>query len=310
MRDDLHLALGDIYMQEGMQEEALTEYEAAVRFNPDSNEARYSLGQSYLTFGKLDDSRAQFQAVVRLTPASATGYYGLGQVARADGDLQEAVFQFEKAISVNKDFLNSYRDLGYAYADMGDFYKANEQYSFLSEKNIAEATQLLDYISQIQAPKILSVRATNGYNKNLGPGTSVSQLSSRLSDPGSSKIFSMNFVFSKDMDRNSITNPYNWTISRASIIANSGVYNGGLPVPETETSISPIPLNIIYNDLTNTATIQFKISQNDEGNATIDPRHIVFKFSGEDAYGKAMDLSADEYSGFFSNKYNNFSAIA
>ena len=48
----------------------------------------------------------------------------------------------------------------------------------------------------------------------------------------------------------------------------------------------------------NTATVQFRISQNAEANATIDPAHIVFKFYGMDAYGKAMDQSADEYSGF------------
>jgi hypothetical protein len=42
------------------------------------------------------------------------------------------------------------------------------------------------------------------------------------------------------------------------------------------------------------------ISQNDAGNATIDPQHIVFKFAGKDAYGKAMDLSADQFSGFSS----------
>jgi hypothetical protein len=54
----------------------------------------------------------------------------------------------------------------------------------------------------------------------------------------------------------------------------------------------------MYNENTKKATVQFQISQNDTGNATLDPKHIVFKFSGVDAYAKPMDTSADAYSGF------------
>jgi tetratricopeptide (TPR) repeat protein len=309
-RDDLHLALGDIYAKEGNQDAALKEYEAAVRFDPNSTQNRYSLGQSYLSSGQLDAARVQFQAVAKLSPNSATGYFGLGQVARAAGDFQEAVLQFKKAISVNRNFLNSYRDLGYAYADMGDFQRANEQYSFLKIQNSAEATNLQDYISQVAAPKITAVLPLNGFDTRLGPGTSVSDLNANLATPGNSKIFSMKFAFSKDMDENSITNPYNWKISRATIQDNRGVYNGGKTVPQTEASILPNPINIIYDGATDIATIKFRIAQNATSNATIDPNHIVFKFSGQDAYGKAMDLSADEYSGFFANEYNGFFAIA
>jgi tetratricopeptide (TPR) repeat protein len=298
VRDDFHLALGDIYAEKGNQSEALKEYEAAVRFNPDSNQNRYSLGQSYLSAGQLGAARAQFQAVVKLSPNSATGYFGIGQVARAEGDLQEAAFQFNKAISVNKAFLNSYRDLGYVYADIGDLPKANEQLVYLSTKNSAEATKLQDYIAQASAPKIDSIGISDGFNTRLGPATTISDLNANLVTPGGTRTFSVNFVFSKEMNRASITNPYNWNIARASIVQNHGVYNGGLAIPQTEATILPIPVNIMYDDKTNTAAVQFQLSQNAKGDATLDPKHIVFRFYGTDAYGKAMDTSADEYSGF------------
>lgn len=298
VRDDFHLALGDIYTKAGNQGEALKEYESAVRFNPDSTLARYSLGQSYLNVDRLSAAREQFQAVARQTPNSATGYFGLGQVARAEGDYQEAVLQFKKAISVNKAFLNSYRDLGYAYADLGDFQRANEQFAVLSTKNSIEATNLQNYISQVAMPKIDSVRISDGFNTRLGPSTNISDLNANLTTPGRTNLFSVDFVFSKDMDRTSITNPYNWSISRASIKENGGVYNGGLSIPRTEAIIHPIPINVIYNENAKKATVQFQISQNDTGDATLDPKHIVFKFSGVDAYAKPMDTSADAYSGF------------
>lgn len=304
-RDDLHLALGDVYASVSNQDEALKEYEAAVRFNPNSNQSRYTLGQSYLNAGQFDAAREQFQAVVNLSLNSATGYFGLGQVARAQGDFSGAVSQFQKAISVNRNFLNSYQDLGSAYADMGDFQRANDQLGILSAKNSTEAANLQNYIDQVSAPKIISVLSLNGFDTTLGPATSISQLDANLATPGSTKIFSMQFAFSKEMDQVSVTNPYNWSITRASF-----VYNEGKAVPQTEASIRLNPISVVYNDTKETATVSFSVSQNAAGNATLDPQHIVFKFSGQDAYGKAMDLSADEYSEFFSNKYNGFSAIA
>jgi hypothetical protein len=110
----------------------------------------------------------------------------------------------------------------------------------------------------------------------------------------------MNIAFSKDMDAASIINPYNWKISRATIQDNGGLYNYGLKPSAKEAFIMPSPAYVTFDTQTNTANVHFRISQNATADATIDPKHIVFKFSGVDTYGKAMDKSADEYSGFSS----------
>jgi hypothetical protein len=102
------------------------------------------------------------------------------------------------------------------------------------------------------------------------------------------------------MDTVSIINPYNWKISRATIQDNGGVYNYGIKPSAREAFILPSPAYVSYDTETNTATVHFRVSQNASADATIDPRHIVFKFSGIDIYGKTMDTSADEYSGFSS----------
>jgi Flp pilus assembly protein TadD len=297
-RDEFQLALGDIYLKDGQTEDALKAFEAAVRLNPDSADSRYSLGQSYLSAGELDDAREQFANVVRLTPVSAAGYYGLGQTARQAGDYPEAVLQLEKAIRVNRNFENAYVELGFAYADMGDFQNAAEQAAMLSARGSSQSTTVNNYITSAQQPQFLMVNSPDGFDTGLTRATQVSALHSGLAAPGSSELFSMGFAFSKDMDQASVMNPYNWLISRASLRENGGVYNWGLTVPKTEAVILPIPVNVAYDTETNTATVQFRISQNAAANATIDPSHIVFKFYGMDAYGKSMDISADEYSGF------------
>ncbi len=312
-RAEFQMALGDIYMEKEMQEEALAEYEAAVKLDSEDAESRYSLGQSYIKAGNLTQAREQFEAVVRLTPISAAGFYGLGQVARAEGDLEDAVAQLTRAIRINKNFELAYVELGYAYADMGEFQKAEDQLRVLESKSSAKATDLGNYITQVTMPRILyafgstaydanlkrSVGSSIGFNTALGPKTSVSTLDlSRLTDPNTSRLFEMKVAFSKDMDEASIINPYHWKISRATLRDNGGIYNYGMTLPATETFIRPTPVSVLYDTKSNTATVRFKVSQNSTGNATIDPHHIVFKFYGVDAYGKAMDPSADEYAGF------------
>ena len=298
VRDSLHLALGDIYLGNGDTDNALAEYKEAVRLDPTSIKNRYSLGQSYLSAGQYDNAREQFQEVVRRSPIGASGYYGLGQVERAMGNYDSAISQLKKAISVDGTFENSYLELGYTYADMDDFENATAQLRILEAKGSSSAATLEDYMSQVAQPQITGAKSNNGFNTLFGPGTRVTFLSSKLTEPRSTKLFSMDFTFSKEMDTKSILNRYNWMITRASIAQNGGVYNRGVRVPKTETTIFSIPVSVTYNEETNTATIRFQVKQNTSGNATIDPAHIVFKFSGVDTYGKSMDKSADEYCGF------------
>ena len=78
----------------------------------------------------------------------------------------------------------------------------------------------------------------------------------------------------------------------------AGYYNNLSPVTSKEVSISKLPLSVTYNDVTREATINFRINQNENGNATIDPKHLVFAFKGKDAAGRAMDNSADQIDGY------------
>jgi hypothetical protein len=107
----------------------------------------------------------------------------------------------------------------------------------------------------------------------------------------------MRFAFTKEMDPVSIQNPLNWGISRATGTNAGGAYNWGMPAPATDVAFPYLPASVIYDPETYSADVVFKITQNSEGNGTIDPSHMMFRFYGKDAYGKAMDLTADEYSG-------------
>lgn len=296
-RDTFRVSLGDIYYKQVQLPEAEAEYSAAIKLNPSSPDSRYALGQVYLNAEKYGEASAQFKQVVSLSPGSTIGYYGLGQTYRKTGDYQEAITQLEKALTLDRSFDNGMLELGYTYADMGDLDNANGMVDSLSAKGSSAAGNLRDYLYRIAAPKFVVVYSTNGFKDYLGPGTPVASLDSTLSDSQAEKNFTLRFAFTKDMDPASVQNTFNWGISRASAKNAGGVYNWGMPIPATEENIGVIPLSVIYDPDASSADVTFKVAQNATGNATIDPSHLLFRFYGQDAYGKAMDLTADEYSG-------------
>jgi cytochrome c-type biogenesis protein CcmH/NrfG len=295
--DTLRVSLGDIYYKEGLLTEAEAEYTAAIKLNPDSPESRYGLGQVYFDSKRYEEAEAQFKKVVSLSPSSTIGYYGLGQTYRKTGDYNDAITQLEKATTLDRSFYNGLLELGYTYADMGDVDNANGMVEYLSDQGSSLWSNLSAYIYETTSPEFLAAYSTNGFNDSLGPGTPVSDLDSNLSTPQAEKTFTMRFSFTKDMDPVSVQNPFNWKISRATGVNVGGAYNYCRSIPSTETSIGAIPVSVIYESDEYSADVTFKVAQNVTGDATIDPSHIVFSFYGMDAYGKAMNLTADEYSG-------------
>ncbi|MBT8341654.1 MAG: tetratricopeptide repeat protein [Desulfatitalea sp.] len=296
-RDDIQVAVGNLHFGEGRTGEAITAYEKAVRIY-DNTTNRFSLGQAYLNAGRLDDAANQFEKVIRMDRQSANGYLGLGQVYSAQQKSTDAITQFELAIQKKKDLWAAYAEMGYAYADAGQLDAAEEIKSLLEYKDEGLADTLNAYINKNTSPKIITVWGDSTFSYHLPSKTKVADLGEYLNTAGSSQSFSMIFQFSKEMDSESVENPLNWEIKRASANGTGANYNFGLPLPETETRIMPIPTDVYYDEKTFSATVRFSIHQNATADATIHPSHLEFSFKGEDADGNRMDPKYDQFMGF------------
>jgi len=295
-RDDTHITLGNLYFSEKRYKEAEIEYKEAVRLNPIANNY-YALGQAYLELGQYNDAENQFNTVKRLAPDSPNGNFGLGLAYSRQGRFEDAVRQFKEAISLRKDLYDAYAEMGYAYADLGQMDKAQEQVDYIEQERPDLAQLLSLYMYKVDPPKFMFAYSTNFmYLKSVK--TQVSALDSYLANANTSKTFTMKFSFSKEMDRDSVEDRFNWKIGRASGSGPGQAYNFGLPVPSTEISIPPYPDYVFYDSEASTATIYFTIHQNASADGTIDPSHIEFKFNGEDRYGFTMDPERDQFSGF------------
>jgi Tfp pilus assembly protein PilF len=297
-RDDTHIKLGNLFLQLERYDEAETEFKEAVRKNPHINNI-YALGHLYLESGKYREAEDQFNKIVSMAPANGNGQYGLGLAYSKMERYEDAVEQLKDAIALKPDFAYGVADLGYAYADMGMIDEAMEQKVILEDMDATLADILDAYIYKTEAPKIEFASVEGTFKYTYGTNTPVSTLDSYLENANTSKPFTMVFQFGKEMDPLSVENRFNWNISRAQGRGLGGDYNFGQAAPETEVTIAPIPDLVVYDPATYRATLTFTVSQNSAfADGTIDPSHMVFKFSGTDKWGHAMDPDADEYMGF------------
>ena len=291
--DSYHVNLGNIYFSVNRYEDAAAEYNQAVRLDPTSSLNWYSLGQAYNQTGNYTGAEQAFKKIQAQAPLDAA--FGLGQTYHLMGRNDDAIFELKSAIAINQDFGYPYLELGRVYTDQKELDKAREQSVKLSSIDQSLASQLNSYINQNESPRIVAAYSMDFPSTN-GPRTKVSDLDPSLAVPDSSKEFIMHFVFSKAMDASTVTSPAYWSIARAYGQTPGGNYNWGLQLPSTEVT-TPTLVSIVYDQNSQTADVKFRVSQNSSGNGTLDPSHLVFAFKGLDAYGKAMDPAADEYSG-------------
>jgi hypothetical protein len=160
------------------------------------------------------------------------------------------------------------------------------------------ADTLSRYMYQVDPPKMLYALSSSSFPFPMGRGTPLVALNSYLMNPNASKTLSIQIQFDKQMERGSIENPANWQISRATGQGPGQAYNFGLPISPNEAKLSPLPSAVTWDEKNLAATVYFTVTQNAAANATIDPSHIEFKFSGQDIYGLKMNSKFDQFTGF------------
>jgi tetratricopeptide (TPR) repeat protein len=297
-RDDIRVTLGNLYFSQGKYEDARTEYAEAVRLNP-STANRYSLGQAYIELGRFSDAETQYSAIQRLAPQEAGGYLGMGLTYSRQDKHEEAIRQFQQAISRDENLYDAYAQMGYSYADMGDMESAQNMVDTLERLDQADLADTLSrYMYKVDPPKMMFAQSSSTFHFSLGKGMPLAALNSYLTNPNASKTLSIKIQFDKEMDRGSIENPVNWHISRAIGQGPGQAYNFGLPLSPNEAKLPPMPSAVTWDADSLTATVYFTITQNAASNATIDPSHVEFKFSGKDIYGQKMNPKFDQFSGF------------
>jgi tetratricopeptide (TPR) repeat protein len=136
-----HKALGDALNDRGQTDEAIFQYQEAIRINPDFADAHINFGNALLKKGQTNEAISEFQTAIRLRPKDAIARIDIGNVLLKKGQADGAISQYQEAIQLKPDYADAHYNLGLALFRKGQIDEAIDQYQqvILSRPDDADA---------------------------------------------------------------------------------------------------------------------------------------------------------------------------
>ena len=123
-----HNKIGEVYERKGLLDQAIEQYQVAVRLDAHNVEAHNNLGVIYEKKGLLDQAMDQYRIAVSTDPDFAPARNNLGEVYERKGLLDQAIEQYEVAVGLAPGSALAHNNLGVAYIKKGLLEQAIEQY--------------------------------------------------------------------------------------------------------------------------------------------------------------------------------------
>ena len=114
-----HNGLGDAYFRSGQMDEAIEQYQSALKVRPQYVLAIYNLGDVLLRLGRVDEAIEQYQKALALQPNYAEACNNLGNALAQKGRMDEAIVQFKRALEIRPAYAEGYSNLGNALVQEG-----------------------------------------------------------------------------------------------------------------------------------------------------------------------------------------------
>lgn len=99
----MHLNMGQIYLERNQLDNAIKEYKEVVRINPKYTGGYFNLAQLQFKQGQYDDSIANYNMAIKIRPLAKT-YYWLAQAYIAKQDYATAITHLRTSISMDPTF--------------------------------------------------------------------------------------------------------------------------------------------------------------------------------------------------------------
>jgi Flp pilus assembly protein TadD/2-polyprenyl-3-methyl-5-hydroxy-6-metoxy-1,4-benzoquinol methylase len=137
----IYYNLGLAFHHIGNMDDAIVNYKKAIEIKPDYDEALNNMGMSLEEKGDVEGAIDKYNKVLATNPNHAGAYYNLGNVFCSKDNLILAIQNYNKAISIKPDYAEAYYNMGIALQKQGKIKEAIESYNktLLLKPNYAQA---------------------------------------------------------------------------------------------------------------------------------------------------------------------------
>lgn len=120
--------MGSALEEQGRKEEALSQYEEAVRISPSYSDAHLNLGNLLQEKGRYPEAVVHYETALKNSPYPARVLYNMGMALRKMNRLPDAIGKLEEAVRADPGLVEARTALGNALSDAGRYDEAIEQY--------------------------------------------------------------------------------------------------------------------------------------------------------------------------------------
>ena len=125
----VHNGFGLVLFAEGKIEDAIDQYNEAIRITPDYTETYNNRGMAYADLGQHQRAIEDYNEAIRITPDYAKAYNNRGVAYATLGQYQRAIEDYNEAIRITQNYAEAYNNRGVAYSDLGQHQRAIEDYN-------------------------------------------------------------------------------------------------------------------------------------------------------------------------------------
>ena len=125
---EVNYNLGLTQYQLGNALSAVENYKKVLKHKPDYAEAHANLGNAFETLGQAQNAISSYEKAIEIKPNMAEAHNNLGNIFREYGQLNKASECYEKAIEIKPNMAEAHNNLGNIFREYGQLNKASESY--------------------------------------------------------------------------------------------------------------------------------------------------------------------------------------
>jgi tetratricopeptide (TPR) repeat protein len=190
----LRVRLGEAYAAAGKSQQAIEQFNAALKIDPKHTGAYLDLGSVAMSDGRADEARTYLKKVIEITDADAMAntnerreqaFYRLGQLEATLKNYDAAIGSYKNALRIRDDASDTYYNLAMAFIAIGqnEEAKANLTIALRFDPNFAQGHYQLGKVYLAEGDKVRA-SAEIGRAVQLAPtAPEPTELAAKIGDP-------------------------------------------------------------------------------------------------------------------------------